>query len=129
MKKCSFEDKRSGTRSQLGGGQTADVDKNCHNLHVRCSSMEDIMPTMNVSLPAELADFVEQEVASGDYGTASEVVRESLRMLKREKAARDEKLTILRREVGIGLAQAKEGRLSKQSISDIAESLRNGSSK
>jgi antitoxin ParD1/3/4 len=91
--------------------------------------MEDIMPTMNVSLPVELADFVEQEVASGDYGTASEVVRESLRMLKREKAARDEKLTILRREVGIGLAQAKEGRLSKQSISDIAESLRNGSSK
>jgi antitoxin ParD1/3/4 len=129
MKKCSFEDKRSGVRSQLGGGQTADIDKNCHSLHARCSSMEDIMPTMNVSLPVELADFIEQEVASGDYGTASEVVRESLRMLKREKAARDEKLAILRREVGIGLAQAKEGRLSKQSISDIAESLRNGSSK
>jgi len=90
--------------------------------------MEDSMPTMNVSLPAELVEFVEREVASGDYGTASEVVRESLRLLRREKAAHDEKLAILRREVGIGVEQAKDGRLSKQSISDIAESLRNGGS-
>ena len=86
------------------------------------------MPTMNVSLPAELTEFVEQEVASGDYGTASEVVREGLRLLRREKAARDEKLSVLRREVGIGVEQAKDGRLSKQSILDIAEALRNGSS-
>jgi antitoxin ParD1/3/4 len=90
--------------------------------------MEDSMPTMNVSLPAELAEFVEREVASGDYGTASEVVRESLRLLKREKAVRDEKFAVLRREVGIGVEQAREGRLSKRSISDIAESLRNGPS-
>ena len=86
------------------------------------------MPTMNVSLPAELAEFVEREVASGDYGTASEVVRESLRLLRREKAVRDEKFAVLRREVGIGVEQAREGRLSKRSISDIAESLRNGPS-
>jgi antitoxin ParD1/3/4 len=90
--------------------------------------MEDSMPAMNVSLPAELAEFVEREVASGDYGTASEVVRESLRLLKREKAVRDEKFAVLRREVGIGVEQAREGRLSKRSISDIAESLRNGPS-
>jgi antitoxin ParD1/3/4 len=82
------------------------------------------MPTMNVSLPAELAQFVEQEVASGGYGTASEVVRESLRLLRREKAIQDEKLAMLRREVGIGIEQARDGRLSTRSISEIAESLR-----
>jgi antitoxin ParD1/3/4 len=82
------------------------------------------MPTMNVSLPAELAQFVEQEVASGGYGTASEVVRESLRLLRREKAIQDETLAILRREVSIGVEQARDGRLSTRSISEIAESLR-----
>jgi antitoxin ParD1/3/4 len=82
------------------------------------------MPTMNVSLPAELAQFVEQEVASGGYGTASEVVRESLRLLRREKAIQDETLAMLRREVGIGVEQARDGRLSTRSISEIAESLR-----
>jgi antitoxin ParD1/3/4 len=87
--------------------------------------MEDRMPTMNVSLPAEFVEFVEQEVASGEYGTASEVVRDSLRLLQREKAAREEKLAVLRREVNLGVDQAREGRLSKRSISDIANSLRN----
>jgi antitoxin ParD1/3/4 len=87
--------------------------------------MEDSMPTMNVSLPAEFVEFVEQEVASGEYGTASEVVRDSLRLLRREKAAREEKIAVLRREVNLGVDQAREGRLSKRSISDIANSLRN----
>lgn len=79
---------------------------------------------MNVSLPAELAAFVEGEVASGDYGTASEVVREALRGLRRAKAGREEKLEVLRREVGTGLEQAREGRLSGRSIAEIAAACR-----
>lgn len=47
------------------------------------------MPTMNVSLPPDLAAFVEGEVASGEYGSAGEVVGEALRSLRRERAARD----------------------------------------
>ena len=86
------------------------------------------MPTMNVSLPADLADFVEGEVASGEYGTASEVVREALRALRRDKAAREAKLAVLRREVGVGVVQAREGRFSKRSIMDIATTLRQTSS-
>jgi antitoxin ParD1/3/4 len=78
------------------------------------------MATMNVSLSDEFVTFVEGEVASGDYGTASEVVRDALRLLRRERAAREEKLVILRREVGIGVAQAQSGRLSKRSVADIA---------
>ncbi|MGE5546756.1 MAG: type II toxin-antitoxin system ParD family antitoxin [Solirubrobacterales bacterium] len=82
------------------------------------------MPTMNVSLSAEFVDFVEGQIASGEYGTASEVVRDALRLLKREAAVREEKLAVLRREISIGLEQARTGRLSDRSVAEIAASLR-----
>jgi antitoxin ParD1/3/4 len=78
------------------------------------------MPTMNVSLPRELAAYVESEVASGEYGTASEVVRDALRLLRRERAAYEEKLAILRREVMIGVGEARNGQFSDLTIEDIA---------
>ena len=43
---------------------------------------------MNVSLTPELEKFVEKEVHSGLYQTASEVVRAGLRLLKEEQTAR-----------------------------------------
>ncbi len=43
---------------------------------------------MNVSLTPELAKFVEKEVESGLYQTASEVVRAGLRRLKEDQSAR-----------------------------------------
>jgi antitoxin ParD1/3/4 len=43
---------------------------------------------MNVSLTPELAKFVEKEVESGLYQTASEVVRAGLRRLKEDQGAR-----------------------------------------
>ncbi|MGH7034911.1 MAG: type II toxin-antitoxin system ParD family antitoxin [Stellaceae bacterium] len=82
------------------------------------------MPTMNVSLSSELAAFVEEEVALGEYGTASEVVRDGLRRLLHEKAIRDEKAAILRREVGLGLEEARAGRFSRRSVADIATAVR-----
>ena len=39
-------------------------------------------PSMNVSLTPELEDLVNEKVRSGFYQTASEVVREALRLLK-----------------------------------------------
>lgn len=81
------------------------------------------MATMNVSLSKEFADFVEAEVASGAYASPSDVVRDGLRLLQREKAAHDERIEILRREVGIGVEQARQGRFSKQSIADICEEI------
>ena len=38
--------------------------------------------TMNISLPEQMEEFVRHKVAVGDYETASEVVREGLRLLK-----------------------------------------------
>jgi antitoxin ParD1/3/4 len=83
------------------------------------------MPTMNVSLPAELVAFVEDEVIAGEYGSASEVVRDGLRRLRHEKATRDEREAILRREVGFGLDQMRSGEFLQRSVADIAAAVRN----
>jgi antitoxin ParD1/3/4 len=81
------------------------------------------MRKLNVSLSDEFVDFVEREVASGEYASASEVVRDGLRLLQREKAAYHEKILILRREVGIGVAQARSGRLSTRRVAEIVAEL------
>lgn len=44
---------------------------------------------MNVSLTPELERFVRRKVDSGFYGNASEVIRESLRLLHGREAARE----------------------------------------
>ena len=82
------------------------------------------MPTMNVSLTAELAAFVEGEVASGEYGTASEVVRDALRLLPRERGANQATIALLRREIQIGLDDIEAGRISTRSVQDIAVAMR-----
>lgn len=81
------------------------------------------MATMNVSLSKEFADFVEAQVSSGGYASASEVVRDGLRLLRREQAVQDEKIAILRREIVIGVEEARQGRFSKQSVVDICAEI------
>jgi antitoxin ParD1/3/4 len=78
------------------------------------------MPTMNVSLPAGLAQFVEAAVESGDYGTASEVVRDGLRLLQARREAHAAKLAALKREIDVGIADAEAGRFSEETAEEIA---------
>lgn len=82
------------------------------------------MATMNISLPSGLASFVENEVASGEYSTQSEVFREALRLLQHDKELEKEKLAILRREINIGIEDAENGRFSNQSVREIADEVR-----
>lgn len=44
------------------------------------------MDSMNISLPRPLKAFVEQQVAAGRYGTASEYLRELIREDEKTKA-------------------------------------------
>lgn len=81
------------------------------------------MATMNVSLPVPMVEFVEEMVASGGYSSSSEVVREALRLLRDERAIEHERAVILRREVGIGLEQARTERFSNRTVAEIAESV------
>jgi antitoxin ParD1/3/4 len=60
---------------------------------------------VNVSLTPELEQLVNQKVSSGMYQTASEVVREGLRLL----AERDQRMESLRRDVRAGFEAIKRG--------------------
>ena len=62
---------------------------------------------MNVHLTPELKRWVDEEVASGRYASASEVLREGLRLLMEERRWRED----VRRKIAEGLAEAKAGRL------------------
>lgn len=46
---------------------------------------KDQMTSMNISVPESMKEFIEEEVSSGGYGTASEYVRELVRDAKKQK--------------------------------------------
>jgi len=64
---------------------------------------------MNVSLTNELENFIDGMVESGMYYSASEVVRDGLRLLKTQEELRGQKLTDLRADIMVGYEQAKRG--------------------
>lgn len=64
---------------------------------------------MNVSLTQELEQYVNEKVASGMYHTASEVVREGLRLLKERDELRQMRLAEMRKQIAEGLAQLDRG--------------------
>ena len=72
---------------------------------------------MNVSLTAELEAFFEGAVKSGRYGSASEAVREGLRLLQEREA----KFLRLKRDIEDGL---NSGEAREESFSDLARRLR-----
>lgn len=63
---------------------------------------------MNVSLTPELKEFVEKEVATGMYQTASEVIRAGLRRLKDDSAVRAPKTPTTLAELEARLLEAAE---------------------
>ncbi len=66
--------------------------------------------TLNVSLTPRHRKLVSAEVSSGRYGSASEVVREGLRLLE-EKREHAGLLDRMRREIVVGVEQADRGEL------------------
>ena len=54
----------------------------------------DAMTTMNISLPKELKSFVDRQLKSGGYSTASEYVRELIRDAQKQAEGRLEKLLL-----------------------------------
>jgi antitoxin ParD1/3/4 len=67
--------------------------------------------TVNVSLTPELDAFLQSRVQSGRYQTASEVVREALRLLERQEREREEAFQQLKAKLERGAAQAEGGEL------------------
>ncbi len=59
--------------------------------------------TMNVNLTPQLENMIKQKVTSGLYNSASEVVREALRLMDAQDRLRDVKLEQLRQDIRDGL--------------------------
>lgn len=66
---------------------------------------------MNVSLTPELENLVHRKVKSGRYLSASEVIREGLRLLEERDRLFELRLADLQQKVSVGVEQADRGEL------------------
>jgi antitoxin ParD1/3/4 len=64
---------------------------------------------MNISLTKELEQLVQKKVRGGLYLSASEVVREALRLLEERDSWRQAQRAKLRKEIALGLGQLNRG--------------------
>lgn len=71
---------------------------------------------ININLTPQLEELVRQKVASGLYNSASEVVREALRLMEREDQMRAAALAQLRTDVRKGLDSGSAGPLDAEQI-------------
>ncbi len=66
---------------------------------------------MNISLPHELEAWVYAKVESGLYTSASEVIREALRLQAQYDAARQDQLAAMNAAIDEGLRDMEAGRV------------------
>lgn len=64
---------------------------------------------MNVNLGPTFDEFIADMLKTGHYQSQSEVVREGLRMLKEREELKQARLSELRKEIAIGMAEAERG--------------------
>ena len=80
--------------------------------------------SLNVSLPMELEARVREHGASGLYGSASEVIREALRLFEAYHAVQQSSLAALKADIDLGIADVKAGRVSKMDMAAIKTQAR-----
>lgn len=87
---------------------------------------------MNISLTPELEKLVKQKVESGLYLSASEVVREGLRLLQERDGLRRFHVDQLRKQIFPGIFELENGEYSDYDVATLKahiESIKNKASK
>jgi len=74
---------------------------------------------LSVALPAPMADAVRRAVDAGEYASASEVIRDALRLWESRRQLRERDLEVLRQRWDEGKASGRAGPLDIKRI--IAE--------
>lgn len=77
--------------------------------------------SLNVSLPAELENRVREHVASGLYGSASEVIREALRLFEVYQATQTSHMKALRADIHQGLQDVNAKRVVALDVDGIKQ--------
>jgi antitoxin ParD1/3/4 len=75
------------------------------------------MPTRNINLTELYDQFVEEQVETGRYKNASEVLRAGLRLLQQQTQTEEEKLTLLKKLATDGFRSLDQG----QGLSVVSE--------
>ena len=79
---------------------------------------------MNVSLTHDLESLVQKKVRSGLYASASEVIREALRLMQERERTKEARLEELRNEIAVGTAQADRGDVAPLEIEAVKTKAR-----
>ena len=79
---------------------------------------------MDVSLTPELERLIDEKVESGLYPSASEVVREALRLLEERDKVQALRFEEVRREIQIGIDQADRGEVAPLDVRGTLEKVR-----
>ena len=74
---------------------------------------------MNITLTPEFERRISEKLNTGLYSSASEVIRDGLRLLFERDALREQGLAALKREVTAGFQQLETGQISEQSVTAI----------
>lgn len=74
---------------------------------------------MNITLGTEFEKRINEKIASGLYTSASEVIRDGLRLLFEKDMLKQQQLEILRQEVAKGFDQLSAGESISKSALDI----------
>ena len=84
----------------------------CPRVEKRMGNVE----KLSIALPAEMAKMIQEAVASGEYATSSEVIREALRDWKHKRELRATAITELRRLWDEGVASGSAGELDVEEL-------------
>ncbi len=81
-----------------------------------CGTIADMSTTpstsLTVSVPSHVDAFIKEQVASGNYSTADDIVCAALALLRdRRQQMREAVIDEIRREIEIGIAQADAGQV------------------
>ena len=74
---------------------------------------------MNISLPESMRTYVEEQVANGDYGSASEYFRELVRLDKKRKATERVEEMLLE-----GLSSGTATQMTDEDWEDVRQAVR-----
>ncbi len=75
--------------------------------------------SLNVSLPTELEKRVREHVASGLYSSASEVIREALRLFEAYQSVQSASLEALKADIAQGMVDVQSGRVQAVNMNTI----------
>jgi antitoxin ParD1/3/4 len=81
---------------------------------------------MPITLPPELEQFIQSQVASGKYASVDEVFLAGIKLLEERERLYQGRFEELRREVLVGVEEAEQGELldAETVISGLQEKLR-----